>query len=147
VGTVVDIKVAKRSEAGRVIELQVIGTSGSESFLRESARTIFNLASQHYEIKTDNQVSLQSAKESSSVAVGSLNLLSAKGMSKVGQSVVISNGKQAITRSASPQNFVFEGKGWGHAVGLSQNGAIGMARAGYTYDKILTHYFPGTVVE
>jgi hypothetical protein len=31
--------------------------------------------------------------------------------------------------------------------GLSQNGAIGMARAGYTYDKILTHYFPGTVVE
>jgi stage II sporulation protein D len=147
VGTVLDIKVEKRSNAGRVIELQVIGSLGSEAILRESVRTTFNLASQHYEIKTDNQVYLQSAKENSSIAVGTLNLLSAKGMSKVSGSVVITNGKQTITRSALPQNFVFEGKGWGHAVGLSQNGAIAMAKAGYTYDKILTHYFPGTVVE
>ena len=37
----------------------------------------------------------------------------------------------------------FLGRGWGHGVGLCQNGAYGLARAGQTYDKILTTYYPG----
>jgi len=36
------------------------------------------------------------------------------------------------------------GGGWGHGVGLCQFGAEGMAAQGYTYEKILSHYFPGT---
>lgn len=46
-----------------------------------------------------------------------------------------------------PETYTFTGKGWGHAVGMSQEGAIGMGKAGLTYDKILTHYFQGTKVE
>lgn len=38
----------------------------------------------------------------------------------------------------------FEGRGWGHGVGLSQFGAKGMAERGYTYRQILEHYYPGT---
>lgn len=45
------------------------------------------------------------------------------------------------------ENYTFTGKGWGHAVGMSQEGAIGMGRAGFTYDQILTHYFKGTKIE
>jgi len=30
---------------------------------------------------------------------------------------------------------------------MSQEGAKGMANAGFTYEEILTHYFPGTKVE
>jgi stage II sporulation protein D len=30
---------------------------------------------------------------------------------------------------------------------MSQEGAMGMARAGFTYDQILTHYYTGTKVE
>ncbi|MGC8778521.1 MAG: SpoIID/LytB domain-containing protein [Candidatus Caldatribacteriaceae bacterium] len=41
------------------------------------------------------------------------------------------------------ERFVFEGRGWGHGVGLSQWGAVGMAREGYTFQEILAHYFPG----
>jgi stage II sporulation protein D len=37
--------------------------------------------------------------------------------------------------------FVFLGRGWGHGVGLCQNGAYGMALAGATYDEILRHYY------
>jgi stage II sporulation protein D len=33
------------------------------------------------------------------------------------------------------------GKGWGHGIGLCQYGALGMARAGYSYKKILSHYY------
>ncbi len=36
----------------------------------------------------------------------------------------------------------FTGKGWGHGVGLCQDGAIAMAQRGYTYRQILAHYYP-----
>ena len=43
--------------------------------------------------------------------------------------------------------FVFEGKGNGHGVGLSQNGAQAMAQQGYSYDEILKHYYTGITIE
>ncbi|ALC86882.1 hypothetical protein AM499_14420 [Bacillus sp. FJAT-22090] len=39
------------------------------------------------------------------------------------------------------------GGGWGHGVGLSQTGAMGMAVKGYTYDTILKHYYTGIDLE
>ena len=44
-------------------------------------------------------------------------------------------------------SFVFNGKGYGHGVGLSQWGAKGMAEKGYTYIEILEHFYPGTRIE
>ena len=35
----------------------------------------------------------------------------------------------------------FEGHGFGHGVGMSQYGAMGMAAEGFTYDEILTWYY------
>jgi stage II sporulation protein D len=43
--------------------------------------------------------------------------------------------------------LVAAGAGSGHAVGMCQWGAIGRARAGQDYGKILTTYFPGTKIE
>jgi SpoIID/LytB domain protein len=40
--------------------------------------------------------------------------------------------------------FVIRGHGWGHGIGMSQYGALGYARRGFTYDRILAHYYPGT---
>jgi len=37
--------------------------------------------------------------------------------------------------------FILNGKGYGHGVGLSQEGAINMARKGYHYTQILQYYF------
>ncbi len=39
------------------------------------------------------------------------------------------------------------GAGWGHGVGLCQIGAAVMANMGIGYDKILSHYYPNSVVE
>jgi len=44
-------------------------------------------------------------------------------------------------------DFVFSVSGYGHGVGMSQNGANSMARDGYTYEEIISHYYPGTVIE
>jgi len=38
-------------------------------------------------------------------------------------------------------------KGYGHGVGMSQYGALGMAKEGYTYDKILKYYYQGTEIK
>lgn len=38
-------------------------------------------------------------------------------------------------------------KGWGHGVGMSQYGANGMAKNGYTYNQILTHYYQGVTLQ
>ncbi len=40
--------------------------------------------------------------------------------------------------------FVITGHGWGHGVGLSQYGAYGYAQKGWTFDRIVLHYFTGT---
>jgi SpoIID/LytB domain protein len=40
----------------------------------------------------------------------------------------------------------FRGAGFGHGVGMCQTGSIGMAEAGKTYQQILRHYYPGTVL-
>jgi stage II sporulation protein D len=41
----------------------------------------------------------------------------------------------------------FLGRGWGHGVGMCQNGAYGLARSGMTFDRILEHYYSGIEIE
>ncbi len=43
--------------------------------------------------------------------------------------------------------FKVNGGGWGHGVGMSQVGAVGMAEKGYTYDVILKHFYTGIDLE
>ena len=37
--------------------------------------------------------------------------------------------------------WLLRGGGFGHGVGLSQSGAIEMAKLGFSYEKILDHYY------
>ncbi len=43
--------------------------------------------------------------------------------------------------------IIFTTKGFGHGVGMSQYGANGMAKEGYNYKEILTHYYQQTEVK
>lgn len=43
--------------------------------------------------------------------------------------------------------IILHGHGWGHGVGLCQIGAAVMSFKGYTYQEILSHYYPGSVLE
>jgi len=40
--------------------------------------------------------------------------------------------------------LTIRGAGYGHGIGMSQYGAYGMAREGWTYSRILAHYYSGT---
>jgi SpoIID/LytB domain protein len=45
---------------------------------------------------------------------------------------------------ATGVTFSITGSGYGHGIGMSQYGAEGYAIQGWTYDRILSHYFQGT---
>ncbi|WNX86556.1 SpoIID/LytB domain-containing protein [Agathobaculum sp. NTUH-O15-33] len=45
------------------------------------------------------------------------------------------------TPTAKVDSYTFNGTGWGHSVGMSQYGALAMAKKGYDYDEILSFYF------
>ena len=59
----------------------------------------------------------------------------------------------SVTQPSDPDNnygegkFVFTTYGWGHGVGMSQDGAIQMAKDGKTYEEILLNYYTGTTIK
>ena len=44
------------------------------------------------------------------------------------------------------RTFIFEGRGFGHGVGLCQAGALAQIRAGAKLAEILQRYYPGTTL-
>lgn len=64
------------------------------------------------------------------------NLRSILGLRSTAFSMSASNGVVTITT-----------RGFGHRVGMSQYGAQAMALSGKTYEEILTHYYPGAVID
>lgn len=57
---------------------------------------------------------------------------------------VLKSSRFEVSRNGS--NFVFRGSGFGHGLGLCQEGAHVMAARGASYQRILEKYFPGTRV-
>ncbi len=54
-----------------------------------------------------------------------------------------------VTLTRTPEgNYQFDGKGWGHGLGMSQDGAVAMAGPPYrkTYQEILKHYYVGVQI-
>jgi len=49
--------------------------------------------------------------------------------------------------SSTSQGVTFTGRGFGHGVGMSQWGAYGMAKQGYTYKQILQHYYSNITIQ
>ncbi len=57
---------------------------------------------------------------------------------------VLKSSRFNVSRVGS--QFVFRGGGFGHGLGLCQEGSHAMADNGYSFQQILAHYFPGTSV-
>lgn len=54
-----------------------------------------------------------------------------------------------FTKTKDPDGvdrYTFFGKGWGHGTGMCQVGAYGMAFRGWTFDRILKHYYTNVEV-
>jgi len=158
IGDVVGMEVTKRSDAGRVTELVIKGTKDQAVYPLERARMILSLPSQWYTIETgagsDVNVSVGTVDNATSKIPSSLKIITESGikdapqgsLNVIGGDGTVKNYSSGSSTGAS-SDFTITGKGWGHAVGMSQNGAMGMAKAGFTYKQILEHYFKGAVVQ
>ena len=51
-----------------------------------------------------------------------------------------------FTMRITPKGVIFNGKGWGHGVGMCQWGAFGMAKRRLNYKQILDYYYPGAKI-
>ena len=84
------------------------------------------------------------------IALDGRNVVSKSGTSKLSSKntavSVIGSGNNTRKVNMSSDAYTFSGRGWGHG-GMSQEGAKGFARQGYTYDQILKHYFQGITVD
>ncbi len=75
-------------------------------------------------------------------------LISSNGTKKIEQekfAFMSSKGVSIVDTNSEQYNF--EGRGWGHGIGMSQYGAKQMAEEGYTYDEILQHYYSGVRIK
>jgi stage II sporulation protein D len=75
-------------------------------------------------------------------------VISADGTTKLNKdklAIISSKGVSIVDTDSKAYNF--EGRGWGHGIGMSQYGAKQMAEEGYAYDEILKHYYTGVTIK
>ncbi len=74
---------------------------------------------------------------------GSIDLNGNKVRNALGLRDTLFTIKREYNPDGTIASFTFNGRGYGHGVGLCQVGAFGMARAGRSYEEIIKHYFQG----
>ena len=104
VGSLVDLRVRRRGVSGRVLDLEVVGTTSTTHVRGGRVRSALGLREQLFVID------------------------------------------RTFDEAGRVVRFTFTGRGWGHGVGMCQVGAYGLARAGYSYDKILKSFYTGISV-
>ncbi|HOR87219.1 MAG TPA: stage II sporulation protein SpoIID, partial [Bacillota bacterium] len=140
---------------GRVTKLEVKGTKEAKVFEREKIRGILGngtLKSIWYNLKTDADVFVRGSisGKSDKGRTSNMYVVSASGKAKViGSSgrVSIKGMNSTKAYNSIPQLYTFDGRGFGHGLGMSQYGAKGMAEAGNNYQKILEYYYKGAIVQ
>ena len=152
IGDILSVSAEEFSPSGRVTKLRITGTQGSITYYNEDTRTIFSLNSQKYTIQSAGNVVVKADDGSlKTLALDGRYVASASGVSTLSAAntsmTVVGAGNNVHKVNMSSNQYVFNGKGWGHGVGMSQEGAKGFARNGYTYDQILKHYYTGITIE
>ncbi len=150
--TVEEVKIVSVFPSERVNELRISGGGKIVSFLKERARTVLGLRSQLYTVREqpESRVWVASANNDGRLIQESMTelegkwALSAHGIKRMltGEqfSALGANGRDTVPYMA----YIFDGRGWGHGIGMSQYGAYNRSRAGQSYADILDFYYPGT---
>jgi len=125
-----DISIAAYTSTGRVKLLRII-TEGANPVLPSGGE----------EGEPENGSPGQAANKESSEQI--IEIKATELRKKLGYKELPSTD---FSLTISGDEVFFDGRGWGHGVGLSQWGALSMARQGKSYREILAHYYPGTTI-
>lgn len=152
IGDVTDVTVEQYSVNGRALKTTFTGTKGKVSFDKDKIRSLFTdseVKTNYFTIVKPGGIPIASADGINNFMSSSLYVASASGTSPIAASsgLIVSDGTLTATLQGGGNVYQFNGKGWGHGVGMSQWGSKKMAEQGYTYEQILTHYFQNTYLE
>lgn len=134
IGRVTALTPASAGSSGRAAQWVIAGETGSARLSGEQLRRILSLKSTFFVVSyrspsVDGPLSLSTGVEAASGP---------------GQAVVPAVAPIGTASFGdAPGAWVFYGHGWGHGVGMSQWGAMAMARGGHTYEEILQYYYQG----
>lgn len=172
-GTTVSSLDLTYSDLGNVIAVKVNYANGQSNTITPiKMRSVFNVSSIRFQVNNSGSGSGGTSDGSLPVnGSGSLpeqdsyyvisgsgtvgktdreDLYAISGSGSVDSVTSSSGGGSSVTEGnvvhVTGSSYVFEGSGNGHQIGMSQWGAYAMAKRGFTYDEIITFYFPGTTV-
>ena len=143
-----------KSVSGRAMTLTISGTKGSVTATKDNIRSLLNLKSTlitvtdntssrvaGYVMGSDGRAIAFSSLDDVYAIAGGNGIMKANGSEKTVYAIG-GDGMVPIDKKGGSGNTVtIQGKGYGHGVGLSQFGAIGMGDDGYSWDEIIRHYF------
>ncbi|MDR1559174.1 MAG: SpoIID/LytB domain-containing protein [Clostridiales bacterium] len=131
IGYLRDLEITKRGEGGNIMEMRITGSNA------------VILVETEYNIRALLQPKKNTANGGDIVIARKDGSTSAN-MSMMPSAFFVmekSEGRSGL------EEVTFYGGGYGHGVGLSQNGARGMIGKGFNFTQILTHYYPGTEIK
>lgn len=121
IGTITEIIVTKRGESGIILEMQIVG---------EAATLLVSGQTNIRQLFSPEQVVI--TKQDGTENSGWTSLPSPF---------------YYVEKDEASGGFQIKGGGFGHGVGMSQNGANEMAKCGYSYEEIIKHYYNGVTLE
>lgn len=119
IGTVNKVEVTKRGPGGVAVELKVTGSKGKVT------------------VKTENKIR--------AALGGSGYQIEKQDGSKVAAAKLLPSAFFTVEKKKT--TYIIRGGGYGHGIGMSQNGANEMAKKGKTYEEILKLFYPGVAVK
>lgn len=162
-GELYSIKIVKQDESGRAALVKLITSTGNKIIRGAELRLIIGAGKQKSTKYTISEIPLTKAQKIAlleKVKAESKNDIPAESVINLDSEInsilrivnlislpVSLNTNNEEFSDSAVYSFTFEGSGWGHGVGMCQWGAYGLAKNGYTYDKILENYYPNTVLE
>lgn len=120
IGTVKEIEVGNRTRSGLINELIIKGSDATIKVCSEYNIRLL-LAPLHATIKRNDK-------------------------SRVEGLTMLPSAFFLVTSDKKKATFTFQGGGYGHGVGMSQNGVKAMSESGFNYSSILQHYYSGTTI-
>ncbi len=161
IGAVKQLKIAETLPSGRVVALTVIGNRGQTTLQREKIRSALGydkVKSLLFSIETDGGLPTETKayyiassdgvmeyKPKVNYAIAANNKVQAIAIEQchvTGEFALQNNGVQ----DTAVENYVLRGSGWGHGLGMSQAGAIEMAKQGFDFRDILKFYYKNTEI-
>jgi len=158
VGAVKSVAIIEKNSAGAVSSIEFKGSSGTTVLFKEKIRTVLGptaLKSTLFNMDSGTQSSVSEmflmGNKASDIAGQKIHILNGAGKTvelNILNSYITDQkalaqlfGYKAGEPAVTGDSVTFRGSGYGHGVGMPQDSAIAMAKAGFDFKEILNYYY------